>query len=114
MNPGWSKECFPVIGAYILQTRVSNGTEFFCPAGQRDRHAALVPGQRDSGTRKLFLSRDKGTTGQAQNVTTGRDGPGFFETVPSRPGTSRGTKWPSFFHIIAQFRPKGVPKGDSK
>ena len=49
---------------------------------------------RDSGTGKTFLSRDKGTTGQAQNLATGRDGPGFFETVPSCPGTSRGTKWP--------------------
>ena len=65
---------------------------------------------QDSGTGKTFLSRDKGTTGQAQNLATGRDGPGFFETVPSRPGTSRGTKWPSFFHIIAQFRPKGDSK----
>ena len=29
---------------------------------------------RDSGTGKTFLSRDKGTTGQAQNLATGRDG----------------------------------------
>ena len=32
---------------------------------------------RDSGTAKTFLSRDKGTTGQAQNFATGRDGMGF-------------------------------------
>ena len=32
---------------------------------------------RDSGTGKIFLSRDKGTTGQAQNFATGRDGTGF-------------------------------------
>ena len=67
----------------MVSSRVSNGTEFSCPKGQRDRHEALVPGQRDSGTRKLFLSRDKGTTGQAQNLATGQDGPGFFETVLS-------------------------------
>ena len=39
---------------------------------------------RDNGTEVPLLSRDKGTTGQAQNIATGRDGPGFFETVPSR------------------------------
>ena len=31
----------------------------------------------DKGTEVPSLSRDKGTTGQAQNFTTGRDGPGF-------------------------------------
>jgi hypothetical protein len=30
---------------------------------------------RDSGTGKTFLSRDKGTTGQAQKFAKGRDGP---------------------------------------
>ena len=61
---------------------------------------------RDSGTGKTFLSRDKGTTGQAQNLATGRDGPGFFETVPSRPGTSRGTKLPSIFAHLCRFQRK--------
>ena len=32
---------------------------------------------RDKGTEIPSLSRDKGTTGQAQNLTTGRDGTGF-------------------------------------
>jgi hypothetical protein len=32
---------------------------------------------RDKGTEVSSLSRDKGTTGQAQNFATGRDGPGF-------------------------------------
>ena len=56
------------------------GRDFLVPQ-QRDRRvcpgifpAALVPGQRDSGTRKLFLSRDKGTTGRP---------------FPDCPGTSR-------------------------
>ena len=40
------------------------------------------PTGRDSAT-----FRDKGTTGQAQNLSTGRD----FDSL-SRPGTSRGTK----------------------
>ena len=46
---------------------------------------------RDKGTEIPSLSRDKGTTGQAQNLATGRDGTGFWQPVPSRPGTSRGT-----------------------
>ena len=51
---------------------------------------------RDNGTEVSSLSRDKGTTGQAQNLATGRDGTGrdgtgrdFKQAVPSRPGTSR-------------------------
>ena len=32
---------------------------------------------RDKGTEIPSLSRDKGTTGQAQNLATGRDGTGF-------------------------------------
>ena len=47
---------------------------------------------RDNGTEISSLSRDKGTTGQAQNFATGRDGTGFWQLVPSRPGTSRGTE----------------------
>ena len=31
----------------------------------------------DKGTEVSSLSRDKGTTGQAQNLATGWDGPGF-------------------------------------
>ena len=31
---------------------------------------------RVSGTGKTFLSRDKGTTGQAENLAKGREGPG--------------------------------------
>ena len=69
---------------------------------------------RDNGTEVSSLSRDKGTTGQAQNLATGRDGPGFFETVPSRPGTSRGTKLPSILHIYAVFREKFQKKIQKK
>ena len=32
---------------------------------------------RDKGTKVSSLSRNKGTTGQAQNFATGRDGTGF-------------------------------------
>ena len=45
-------------------------------SGQRDRQNFFVPGQRDNRTEVPSLSRDKGTTGQAQNLATGRDGPG--------------------------------------
>jgi hypothetical protein len=31
---------------------------------------------RDKGTKVSLLSRDKGTTGQAKNIATGRDGTG--------------------------------------
>ena len=31
---------------------------------------------RDKGTEVFSLSQDKGTTGQAQNLAKGRDGPG--------------------------------------
>jgi hypothetical protein len=68
----------------LIITRVSNGTRFSCPAGQRDRRPLIVPGQRRQRGKEFFLSRDKGTTGQGQNLATGRDGPGFFEAVPSR------------------------------
>jgi hypothetical protein len=47
------------------------------------------PTFRDKGTEVPSLSRDKGTTGQAQNLATGRDG--IFDKlsrpVPGRPGT---------------------------
>ena len=42
---------------------------------------------RDNGTEVSSLSRDKGTTGQAQNLAKGRDGPGQLKS-----GTGRGTK----------------------
>ena len=44
---------------------------------------------RDSGTGKTFLSRDKGTTGQAQNLSTGRDGPGQQNSGTGRAGTAK-------------------------
>ena len=44
---------------------------WFCPGTSQERRVCpsifapvLVPGQKDSGTGKTFLSRDKGTTGQ--------------------------------------------------
>ena len=42
---------------------------------------------RDNGTEVSSLSRDKGTTGRAKNLTKGRDGPG-----QPKSGTERGTK----------------------
>ena len=45
---------------------------------------ALVLGQRDSGTGKTFLSRDKGTTGQGIFFV-----PGQRDNGTSRPGLSR-------------------------
>jgi hypothetical protein len=39
---------------------------------------------RDKGTEVPSLSRDKGTTGQAQNLATGRDGILTGCPVPSR------------------------------
>jgi hypothetical protein len=57
-----------------VPTRVSNGTIFSCPAGQRDRRPLIAPGQRRQRDKDFFLSRDKGTTGQAQNLATGRAG----------------------------------------
>ena len=43
---------------------------------------------RDKGTEISSLSRDKGTTGQAQNLATGRDRPG--QPVKFYDGTGRG------------------------
>ena len=59
--------------------------------GQRDRQNFFVPGQRDNGTSSKSCH-----------------GTGFFETVPSLPGTTRRTKWPSILHIYAIFRKKKV------
>ena len=52
-------------------TRVSNGTEFSCPAGQQDRSPFIVPGQRDGGTRFFFYPRTKGT-GLSRDVLPAR------------------------------------------
>ena len=61
----------------LVYTRVSKGTGQCNFSGKRDRNFFIVPGQRDIGTEVPSLSRDKGTTGQAQNLATGRNGPGF-------------------------------------
>ena len=58
---------------------------------------------RDKGTEVPSLSRDKGTAGQAQNLATGRDGPGFWQAVPSRPGTGHGTTTFFFAIIVIPF-----------
>ena len=50
---------------------------------------------RDNGTEVSSLSRDKGTTGQAKNLTKGRDGPGQPKFGTGRAGTAKirdGTK----------------------
>ena len=70
-----------------LRTRVSNRTGQCNFSGQRDRQKNFVPGQRDNGTEDPSLSRDKGTTGQLQNLTTGRDGPGQPKFGTGRAGT---------------------------
>ena len=67
-----------VIKFPFIQTRVSNGTGFSCPAGHGDRHHWTVPGQRDTRTDIPELSRDKGTQGQPQNLAKGWDRPGCF------------------------------------
>ena len=56
----------------LLQDRVFRlGSKLGFPTG---RDSATF---RDRGTEISSLSRDKGTTGQAQNFATGRDGTGF-------------------------------------
>ena len=50
------------------------------------RESATFP---DKGTEVPSLSRDKGTTGQAQNLALGRDGPG--QPIKIRDGTRDGT-----------------------
>ena len=65
----------------------------FCHGTSRDRGVcpgtfapALVPGQRDSGTGKTFLSRDKGTTGQRDRETfLSRDKGTTGRPVPWKP-----------------------------
>ena len=77
-----------------LYHRVSNGTGQCYFLEQRNRIFFIVPGQRDNGTEVPSLSRDKETTGQAQNLAKGRDGPGQpkFGTGQQKSGTGRGTK----------------------
>ena len=89
-----------------VPTRVSNGKRFSCPTGQRDKRPLIVPGQRRQRDKEFHLSRDKGTSEQAQNLATGWDGPGFFEAVQFRPGASCGTKLPSILPNNAVFRTK--------
>ena len=67
-----------------MYTRVSNGMGQRNFSGQRDRKSFLVPGQRDNGTSPKYV--------------LGRDGTGFWPSVPSRPGTGHGTTF--FFTII--------------
>ena len=62
-----------VVGCYILGFATGRDSTTF----------------RDNGTEVSSLSRDKGTTGQAQNLATGRDGPG--QPVKIRDGTRDGT-----------------------
>ena len=44
---------------------------------------------RDNGTEVSSLSRDKGTTGQAKNLTEGRDGLGQPKFGMGRAGTAK-------------------------
>ena len=44
---------------------------------------------RDNGTEVSSLSRDKGTTGKAKNLTKRRDGPGQSKFGPGRAGTAK-------------------------
>ena len=44
---------------------------------------------RDIGTEVSSLSQDKGTTGRAQNLATGRDGPGQPKSGTGRAGTAK-------------------------
>ena len=44
---------------------------------------------QDRGTEVSSLSRDKGTTGQAQNLAMGRDGPGQVKSRTGRAGTAK-------------------------
>ena len=72
-----------------IYTRVSNGTGHRNFSGQWDSQNFFVPGQRDNGTEVHSLSRDKGTTGQAPNLATGRDGPGQPKFEKGRAGTPK-------------------------
>merc|ERR1712051_678747 len=71
------------------QNRVSNGTGQRNFLGQQDSQNFFVPGQRDNRTEVPSLSRDKGTTGQAQNLAKGRDVPGQPKPGTGRAGTAK-------------------------
>ena len=55
----------------------------------RDICPALVPGQRDTGTRIFFLSQDKGTTGRP---------------VPVCPGTSRLVETLVLCNVVSDYK----------
>ena len=44
---------------------------------------------QDEGKEVFSFYRDKGTTGQAQNLSTGRDGPGQLNSGTGRAGTAK-------------------------
>jgi hypothetical protein len=61
--------------------------------------AALVPGQRDSGTRKLFLSRDKGTAGQGNFFVPGQRDNGTSRPLETLVSVSKNTEVVSVFFL---------------
>jgi hypothetical protein len=73
---------------------------------------------RDKGTEVPTLSRDKGTTGQAQNLATGRDGTGFVTgcPVPSRdvPGQNHLPKKAKKREKVVVKQEKDVPKQEKE
>ena len=80
----------------VVQNRVSNGTGQGNFLGQRDRNFFLVPA-------------DKGTTGQAQNFSTGRDGiltacPVLSRDVPRDRNERKNIDEMAFFSMISCFR----------
>ena len=92
------------------QTRVSNKTVFFCPAGQRDRSLFIVPRQRDNGT----TSKSCHGTGRDGILTffhrTGRDGILTACSFPSwnitgQPGDRREKR----FKKLQIFEKKNLP-----
>ena len=73
-KPGQSRKICSKTGKDVLnqENDISGERKLF-----RDRETFFVPGQRDSGTRKLFLSWEKGTARQGNFLspdkgTTGR------------------------------------------
>ena len=66
----------------------------------------------DKGTEASSLSSDKGTTGQAQNLAMGRDGPrqpvkvrdrtrdGTIAIFLSKSGMGRGTGWDNHYFFL--------------
>ena len=85
-----ANSCGVPLSIYVLtRTRVSNVTGQCNFSGQRDRQKCFVPGQRDNGTEVPSLPRDKGTTGQAQNLAKGRVGPGQPKFGTGRAGIAK-------------------------